>query len=239
MDPRIRSEVHRHWDDVLDREYHLVEDAVKTLNGRCCRFVDVGCGSRGLLGRKGDRLAALKSESWGIDVDHHALAENRDVAHRATASCYSLPFKSDSVDVIACRWVFEHLEFPEQAMAEFSRVLRTGGVLYIKTPNLFNYSMLLSWATPVVFHNLLRSANGHADNIPTFYRANTKKKLSELAHRSGFTVSHLEAYSYSYMYYSFNKELFLTMRTLSRLVGGITDNAHQTLLGVFKKGSGR
>jgi ubiquinone/menaquinone biosynthesis C-methylase UbiE len=238
MDPRIRGEVTRHWDDVLDREYHLVEDAVRTLNGRCCRFVDVGCGSRGLLGRKGDRLATLKPESWGIDVDHDALSQNRDVAHRATASCYSLPLKSNSVDIIACRWVFEHLEFPEQAMAEFSRVLRKGGVLYIKTPNLLNYSMLLSWATPVMFHNLLRSANGHADNIPTFYRANTKGKLNELAQRSGFAVQHLEAYSYSYMYYSFNKELFLTMRAMSRLVGSIAPGVHQTLFGVFKKDAG-
>jgi ubiquinone/menaquinone biosynthesis C-methylase UbiE len=131
--------------------------------------------------------------------------------------------------------VFEHLEKPEEAMQEFSRVLKKGGILYIKTPNLWNYGMLLSWVTPTLFHNLFRSATGLRENTPTFYRANTKRRLTDLAKSAGLTVRELKAYSNSFMYYSFNKELFLVMRGLSQLVGAVTDRMQQLLLCVMEK----
>lgn len=235
MDSRIRGIVDKVWDDVLEHEYVLLEDIQMSLGGKRCRVVDVGCGSKGILGRKGQRLSGLAPHSIGIDLDSEALAKNPNVAYRACASCYSLPLPDSSVDLIVCRWVFEHLEAPEQAMAEFARVLRKGGVVYLKTPNLWNYSMLLSWATPVAFHNMIARLNHHDDNIPTPYRANTKRRLAELAKKTGFSVRKLETYSYSYIYYKFNKELFLTMRALSRLSGKIAPNLQQTLLCSLQK----
>jgi SAM-dependent methyltransferase len=235
MDARIKSEVLQHRAAVLDREFTLVEQAQKSLNGSCRRFVDIGCGPYGLLGRAGDRLASLKPNSIGIDLDQAALRENPNIAHRVCASCYSLPLESNSVDLIVCRWVFEHLEHPERALAEFSRVLRKGGVVYIKTPNLWNYGMLISWATPTVLHNAFLNATGFGDNTPTFYRANTKRKLAELAEKGGFKVRNLESRSGSYMYYAFNKELFLTMRGLSRLMRKATDSGQLLLMCVLEK----
>jgi ubiquinone/menaquinone biosynthesis C-methylase UbiE len=171
----------------------------------------------------------------GIDLDHNALRTNSNVARRVCANCCSLPFRSETVDIIVCQWVFEHLESPERAMREFARVLKKGGLLYVKTPNLWNYTMLVSRVTPVAFHNVLRSANGHADNTPTFYRANTRRRLMALAGDAGLNVKRLEMYSYSYMYYSFNKEIFLMMRGLSRLFGKLSTGMCQTLVGVFEK----
>jgi SAM-dependent methyltransferase len=235
MDARLMDEVRKIWDEVIDYEYSLVENAQKSLGAECHTLVDVGCGSLGLLGRRGDRLAALQAHSLGIDVDREALATNPNVRYRVCASCYSLPLQSCSVDFIVCRWLFEHLETPSQAMLEFSRVLKRGGFLYIKTPNLLNYTMMLSRATPVSFQKMFRSVTGQRENIPTFYRANTKRKLTKLATNSGFVVRRLESYSYSYMYYCFNMELFLTMRGLSKLVGRVLDPLQQTLMCVLEK----
>lgn len=235
MDARIRDVVRRVWDDTLDYEYHILEDLWTSLGHERCILVDIGCGSRGLLGRKGDRLASLQANSLGIDIDREALANNGDVAHRVCASCYSLPLESHSVDLIVCRWMLEHIEAPVEVMREFARILKKGGGLYIKTTNLWNYTMMLSWLTPTVFHNFLRSANGVPENTPTFYRANTKRTLRALARSSGLAVRRLESYSYSYMYYAFNKELFLTMRGLSKLVGRVTDSMQQTLFCVLEK----
>ena len=235
MDPRIVEEVSRLRGDLLDSEYGIVEDLYNSLGGGCCRFVEVGCGSLGLLGRQGDRLGALKSRSIGIDVDLDGLADNSNVAHRLCASSNSLPLKSGSVDIIVSRWMFEHLEAPEEALREFARVLKTGGFLYIKTPNLWNYAMLVSWATPTFLHNMFRAATGHGDNIPTFYRANTERSLRALAARTGFTVRRVERYSYSYMYYMFNKELFVLMRSLSALMGRVTDRTQLALCCVLQK----
>jgi SAM-dependent methyltransferase len=235
MDARIKSEVLKHRTDVLEREYVLVEQAQKSINGACRRFVDIGCGPYGLLGRLGDRLTNLKAGSIGIDLDQAALRTNPNVAHRICASCYDLPLESNSVDLIVCRWVFEHLEHPDRALSEFSRVLRKGGIAYIKTPNLWNYGMLISWATPTVLHNAFLTATGVGENTPTFYRANTKRKLAELAMKAGFKVRNLESRSGSYMYYAFNKELFLTMRGLSRLMSKATSATQLLLMCVLEK----
>ena len=238
MDTRIRGEVSKEWDKMCEYEYLIVEEIYESLGGGPCRLVDVGCGSKGLLGRKEERHAALQAHSLGIDIDREALATNPNVTHRTCASCYSLPLKSNSVDIIVCRWVLEHLETPERAFSEFARVLKKGGRLYIKTPNLWNPVIVLSRMTPTAFHNLLNrlaSVNGAAENTATLYRANTKRRLRELATNSGFTVRRLESYSYAYNYFLFNKELFLAMRRLSELVGKVTDRTQLTLLCVLEK----
>jgi SAM-dependent methyltransferase len=136
-----------------------------------------------------------------------------------------------------CRFVDigEHLENPENAFREFVRALKRGGVLCVKTPNLWNYTMLVSWATPTFLHNLFLKWTGWTENTPTFYRANTRRRLAELARTSGFKVRHLESQSSSYIYYSFNKPIFYFMRLLSRLSGRLTNSPQQLLLCVFEK----
>ena len=234
MDRRIRSEVMRTWDEVLDREYAVIEDVYKWV-GHPCRVVEIGCGSQGFLGRRDGRLRELERHSVGIDIDRDSLARNRQVAYHVCGSCYSLPLKTSSVDMVVCRWLFEHLERPEEALRELARVLRPGGFLYVKTPNLMNYAMLASWLTPVAFHNRVRVALGAHENIPTFYRANTRRRLKELAAGTGFTVRRLESLPYSYMYYAFNKELFLVMRGVSRWVGKLTQRLQLALICVLEK----
>lgn len=239
MDPRIRNEVLEHWRGALAKECLLVEQAIEEnlapQEPMCLRVVDIGCGRYGLLSRAGNRLAGLKRGSVGVDLDAAALALNVDVEHRVCGSCYSLPFPPESVDVIVCRWVFEHLEYPERALREFSRVLKGGGVVYIKTPNLLNYGMMIAWATPLSFHNTFLSKGFGKENTRTFYRANTKGRLADLAAKSGFAVQTLETRSGSFLYYGFNRELFLVMRALSRMMSKVTRSMQQTLLCVLQK----
>src|SRR5439155_12453271 len=129
-----------------------------------------------------------------------------------------------------CVWLFEHLENPEDAMREFARVLRKGGFLFIKTPNLLNYAMMISKVTPTAFHNFVRSASGEHDNIPTFYRANTRRRLRKLANQCGFVLTRMECHPYSFMYYSFNRQLFSAMRAISRTVRKMTDSVQLKII---------
>lgn len=234
MDRRVSGDVGKTRDEVLDHEYAVIE-SLRQPAGRRSRLVDVGCGSLGLLGRMNGRLLDLQADSLGIDIDRQSLSTNRSVGHRLCASCYALPLQDNSVDIVVCRWVFEHLESPEKAMQEFARVLRKGGFLYVKTPNLLNYAMAISWLTPTAFHNAFLSRSGMRENIPTFYRANTTHTLNRLAAETGFTVRSLERWPYSFMYYAFNRELFLLMRTLSRLVRTITDRMQLMIFCVLEK----
>lgn len=50
------------------------------------------------------------------------------------ADAHLLPFASESVDVIYCEAVLEHLYDPDIAGAEMYRVLKTGGKVYACTP---------------------------------------------------------------------------------------------------------
>ena len=222
------------WGQVLDYEHGIIENLYKSM-GDPCTFVEVGCGALGLLRGNGARLAGLYANSVGVDTDLESLSANKQVRNRVGGSCYSLPLKDNSADIVVCRWLFEHLENPEDAMREFARVLKKGGFLYIKTPNLLNYAMVISRLTPTAFHNLIRSAGGEHDNIPTFYRANTKRRLSRLAERHGFVVTRMECYPYSFMYYSFNRQLFRMMKGISQLVRKITNNVQLKLICVMQK----
>ena len=234
MDGRVSGDVVKTRDEVLDHEYAVIE-GLRTPAPRRPRLVDVGCGALGLLGRRDGRLVDLQADAVGIDIDRKSLATNRSVGHRLCASCYSLPLQDNSVDIVVCRWVFEHLENPEKAMQEFARVLRKGGFLYVKTPNLFNYAMAISWLTPTAFHNAFLSKSGMRENIPTFYRANTSRALNRLAAQTGFTVRTLERWPYSFMYFAFNRELFLLMRAFSRFVRKITDRTQLMMVCVLEK----
>ena len=84
--------------------------------------------------------------------------------------------------------VAEHLERPEAVIAELTRVLEDSGLLLIHTPNAAGYGVRLAQLTwqlmpRRVVHSLIRFLEHREaeDVFPTFYRANTRKRLYELA----------------------------------------------------------
>lgn len=50
------------------------------------------------------------------------------------ADAYALPYRDQSVGAVHCEAVLEHLEHPEQAVAEMYRVLKPRGKMYAATP---------------------------------------------------------------------------------------------------------
>lgn len=52
----------------------------------------------------------------------------------AAARLERLPLRDASVDAVLCTQALEHLEWPREAVAEFYRVLRPGGRLYLTAP---------------------------------------------------------------------------------------------------------
>ena len=51
------------------------------------------------------------------------------------ADAQQLPFRDQTIDKIICADIIEHLDRPEQLIAESQRVLRENGSIVISTPN--------------------------------------------------------------------------------------------------------
>jgi 2-polyprenyl-6-hydroxyphenyl methylase/3-demethylubiquinone-9 3-methyltransferase len=112
----------------------------RAFGGRPCRVVDVGCGG----GFVANDLAQQGHEVVGVDQAEAALAvaARHDVTRRVRylrADAGSLPFADASFEAAVAMDFFEHVEPLDPVLAEISRVLVPGGLLFFHT---FNRNLL-------------------------------------------------------------------------------------------------
>jgi len=106
------------------------------LNGKRLRVLDIGCGTGYLMNYL--KQYPLDGEVVGIDVSTFALqfCRQRGSNELAIASATQVPFPTESFDLIICIDTIQHLT-PAGAdlvsIKEFTRLLRPGGLLYLRT----------------------------------------------------------------------------------------------------------
>ena len=193
------------------------------------RVLDAGCGFRyGLIQHYRGRLWSV-----GFDADLATVEKNTDLNARAVADCSRIPLQSNSVDLIFCRFVLEHLSDPPAAFREFARVLRPGGTVVMTTVNSWNPAMWSVRLVPAWLRTLVRAASFGkevGENAPTFYRANTEDQIRSLVAAQGLADVRFEYFPTFMWYWRFATPLLalfaLTNRLLddlrlTRLYGGI------------------
>ncbi len=114
---------------LIDRFHGAVRDEVAAL--RPTALLDVGCGEGFVL----EALSGVYAEADAIDLSSEAVAacQARNPSVRAqVGSVLALPFEDNAFDVVICLEVLEHLEQPQAAVAELSRVCR--GQLVLSVP---------------------------------------------------------------------------------------------------------
>ena len=102
-------------------------------------MLDVGCG----VGHWGRLLAphlSADAEIIGIDQEQKWVEKSQDarIARKAkylVGNAYKLPFENNSFDMVTCQTVLMHLQNPQEAIQEFIRVLKPGGLLAVAEPN--------------------------------------------------------------------------------------------------------
>jgi SAM-dependent methyltransferase len=157
--------------------------------------LDIGCG-RGAYGadrvslRKDLRIMKGKAAKViGVDVDENAR-ENPYLDEFHLVQGYTWPIHDHTVDLIICDFVLEHVDAPEKFFAEISRVLKPGGYLCIRTPNVWSYVSFAAALIPNRYHSkvtsIVQSARKEEDVFPTLYKCNSVGKIKSIMEKSGF-----------------------------------------------------
>jgi SAM-dependent methyltransferase len=161
------------------------------------RWLDAGTGHQILdtrLEREERDLVSKASLAVGCDIFLPALRNHRSLGERVCCGLDRLPFRDGSFDLVTMNMVVEHLDSPGRVFPEVARILDEGGCLIIHTPNLAGYFVLLvrlGWRLlpqRLVFRLIRQLEHRDPDDVfRTFYRANTRQRLAQLARQSGMS----------------------------------------------------
>ena len=175
---------------VLER---AMSDLVRLIPRRLPSYdvvVDVGCGSGYSLPKLAQRF--LPRELVGVDIDAEMLASARLEAEKAgldvrlvEASSTRMPLPDNHADLLFCHQTFHHLVEQEEALQEFLRVLKPGGIL------------LFAESTRRYIHSwIIRALFRHPMDVQR-----TAPEYLQMLRSAGFVVPE-EAISYPYLWWS-------------------------------------
>ncbi len=143
----------------------------------------------------------------GIDVDPSAQ-DNPFLDEFHLIHGDSWPVESNSIDLLVCDNVLEHILNPNQLFLEIRRVLRDGGYLCIRTPNRWSYIAIAATLIPNKYHSkvtsVVQDGREEEDVFSTVYKCNSTRKLKSIMKKNG-----IECVVYGYegepSYLSFSK----------------------------------
>jgi ubiquinone/menaquinone biosynthesis C-methylase UbiE len=104
-----------------------------------------------------------------------------------------LPYEDSSFDYITCIEGLEHIENPQQAIREFSRVLKAGGHLIVSIPNILNIEERCKWLL-----------HGYTSHFKPLSREHVKSARSEFGEKVEIAL-HVNAIGYSELRYALEK----------------------------------
>jgi SAM-dependent methyltransferase len=181
--------------DVKEDVQVLVDQMVKP--GTVLRVLEAGCGSNSKF-----RLAP-NAHVTGIDISKEQLAKNSLLHEKILGDIQTYPLEASSFDIIFCWDVLEHLRHPEQALKNFARAIRDGGILVLGAPVVSSLKGVITKYTPHWFHVAVYKywlGNKNAGKagyppFPTFLKNSMSPRFIEgFAHESQLTVERLIVY---------------------------------------------
>lgn len=160
---KVRDPISRQW-QARKIAYALGNYAGFDLSSSLC--LDIGCSS-GIIA---STLAPLFYQTIGLEYDAIALkvAEpaTRAMVHLIRGDAMHLPFRDNTMNVIICAQVYEHVPDDVLLVEEIYRVLKPGGVVFFSGPN---------WLFPVEPHYSLPFLHWLPSGLANFYLRLTKR----------------------------------------------------------------
>lgn len=188
--------------ELLRCKESFYDDRVSAKIINCSVMLDAGCGSGDYW--KGRESRFLGRKVVGIDISRRSVGENIIISIGAEGNLSQIPLKSESVELIICRSVFEHLTEPEKVWSEFARVLKPGGSVIISTQNKYHPVMFLSYIFPssvrIILKKMFIKMSLDEGTYPTHYKCNTKKAFRKMSGNAGFVeedyIQHTHGHGY-------------------------------------------
>ena len=140
-------------------------------------LLDVGCGTGFLI----DTLTKQYSAKYyGADLSDEmirvAKEKNIEGAEFVVSSADRLPYPDQSFDIVTCSQSFHHYPYPEKAMQEAFRVLRSGGLYILSDTGIGGIG---GWIDNHILFKLMNSGDCHTTD---------RKGIAEMMERTGFEV---------------------------------------------------
>ncbi len=140
-------------------------------------LLDVGCGTGFLI----DMLAREKAAGYcGVDLSDEMIrvAKGKAIpgAEFVAGSADKLPYPDESFDIVTCSQSFHHYPYPEKAMREAWRVLKSGGLYILSDTGIGGVG---AWIDNHILFKLATSGDCHTTN---------RKGIEKMMVGAGFTV---------------------------------------------------
>lgn len=234
MTDRIQRMFERSYPEIRFGGFTEVDGAVKfftrvqALLDPEGRAIDLGCGRAAYqedscATRRELRIMQGKCKHViGLDLDEAASSNPyMDEFHLLEGPSARWPVTDESVQLIVCDHVMEHVEDPKHLLSEAYRVLQPGGYLCMRTPNRWGYVAWVAILTPKRLQKrvvgVAQSTRKSEDVFPVQYRCNTRRKMLKMMRAAGFSDVAVTPTESEPAYWSFSRILFRLMAILHRL----------------------
>ncbi len=186
------------------------------------KLLDLGCGDGTFTVEVAKKANA---EPYGVDFSKNLVLKAREKGVNAICSDLNkpLPFKDNIFDIIIANQIIEHLMNTDLFIREIYRVLKSGGIAIISTPNLSGWHNIFSLilgkqpfpyhiSNEVILGNSFDPKRGlkHKNPGEIHYRIFTYEGLKDLLEYHGFLVEEVRGAEF----YPFPKKV---SRILARL----------------------
>jgi SAM-dependent methyltransferase len=203
------------WRDGTAEFHELCESRAR---GSRVEILEVGAGPTNATSAFLSKLGAVH----GVDVSDEVHG-NAHLTSSALIEDGHFPFPDKRFDLVVSNYVVEHVADPGAHLSEIHRVLKDGGSYVFRTPNMFHYVSLVSYATPHTFHRLVANRlralpTTEHDPWPTVYAMNTPRVVRRLARAAGFAVDSLALVEKEPVYGKYSRALFVLFTAYERAV---------------------
>ncbi len=191
--------LNRDWDEFWSKGYRTIDYEmqfnINSHQGRITfdllkqykkgdKILEAGCG----LGNWLFIFEKMGFKPFGIDLSLASLETAREYCQNNNlklsfllGDVRKIPFKDNYFDIVVSYGVIEHFVNSKDAVMEFYRVLKPGGVCLITTPNPFSFHRLIGC-------HVLNITKSHKLGYIGYERAFTPRGLERLFEVGGFTT---------------------------------------------------